>query len=170
MAAATWEQLTDFGMPGRTDGSSALSPSRDRRAATPGRRRGRHLRLVPTGPDAQPRITPPARRAPERAARPRVIAQEQSVRITRRGRLAVTLLVTAAVITLAATMWSAGAPAVPTIDHTTTVAPGQTLSQIATEQMPGVPMQQAVNQLQLTNNLSSADVHAGQVLQIPTMP
>lgn len=166
MASATCsrlQQLTDFGMPRATEGSSALSPSRVRRAAGPTRRRG-HLRLVPAGATSGAGVCVPVRRAGQASAR------EQGVRLTRRGRLAVTLLVTAAVLTLAATMWSLGSPAVPTVDHTTTVTSGQTLSQIATEQMPGVPVQQAVNQIQLTNDLSSSQVHAGQVLQIPAMP
>lgn len=160
MAAATWEQFDRVGMPCRTDGSSALSPSRAPQPSRTGRRG--QLRLVPAGPQVERGL----------ATRPSTAAHvdEQAVRITRRGRLAVTLLVTAAVLTLTAAMWSAGSPAVPTIDHTTTVSSGQTLSQVAAEQMPGVPVQQAVNQIQLANDLSSSQVHAGQVLQIPAMP
>lgn len=131
----------DAGVPGR-------SPS-DRRS---------HLRLVPTDPRGrQARGARPARHA-------------GGLAITRRGRLAVTLVVTVAAVALAVALWTAGTPTGPTIDHATTVSSGQTLSQIATEQMPGVPVHEAVIQIQLVNDLSSSDVHAGQSLLIPAMP
>lgn len=111
--------------------------------------RRRHLRLVPTGPEVQV--------APRRS------------RLTRRGRLAVTLLVTAAVLTLAVTMASGlGAPtgvAQPVV----TVAPGQTLSEVAAAELPQLPVRDAVVQLQLANGLNSLQVHAGQVLVVPSI-
>jgi predicted Zn-dependent protease len=81
----------------------------------------------------------------------------------------VTLTVAAALVALAvALLGGGGAAAVaPAADHATTVRAGQTLSQIAVEQLPGMPISEAVAQIQLANNLPSAHVHAGQTLLIP---
>ncbi len=62
----------------------------------------------------------------------------------------------------------AGGASATAIDHATTVAEGQTLSHIAATELPSLPVGEAVAQIQLANNLSSAHVHAGQVLVIPT--
>lgn len=107
------------------------------------------LRLVPTG------------RAARRPAAP--------LRITRFGRLillgaAVTLAVVVAVGVLGAGSASA------TIDHSVTVAPGQTLSQVAAHELPQLPVDEAAAQIQLVNGLSSSQVHAGQQLAIPALP
>jgi LysM repeat protein len=48
-----------------------------------------------------------------------------------------------------------------------TVESGQTLSAIASLEMPGTPVREGVARIQLANGLSSSDVHVGQVLQIP---
>ena len=123
-----------------------LSPAPVRVPARPARPR---LRLVPTG-DA----------VPTRTAGP--------VRLTRAGRLAITLTVAAALLALAFVAFGGGASGAATvIDHATTVAEGQTLSQIAATELPTLPVGEAVAQIQLANNLSSAHVHAGQVLVIP---
>ena len=61
---------------------------------------------------------------------------------------------------------TAGA-AVP--QHTVTVDAGQTLSSIATNELPDLPVREGVAQIQLANGLSSTDVHVGQVLQIPAI-
>ena len=47
------------------------------------------------------------------------------------------------------------------------VRPGQTLSEIARAEMPGVVNAEAVARIQLANNLASSHVTAGQVLLIP---
>jgi hypothetical protein len=122
--------------------SAAVAWELDPRPARP------QLRLVPTG-DAV-------------AARPAA-----PVRLTRRGRLAITLTV-AAVIAVFAFLMAPG-PSVPTttIDHAATVAAGQTLSEIAATQLPKLAVSEAVAQIQLANNLNTSDVHAGQTLLIP---
>ena len=51
--------------------------------------------------------------------------------------------------------------------HTVTVQAGQTLSAIAAHELPEMPVREGVARLQLANGLSSSEVHAGQVLQIP---
>jgi hypothetical protein len=119
-------------------------------ARVPGRPSRPRLVLVPTGDAVPAPATPP-------------------LRITRAGRLAVTLTVAAALVALAvALLGGGGAAAVaPAADHATTVRAGQTLSQIAVEQLPGMPISEAVAQIQLANNLPSAHVHAGQTLLIP---
>lgn len=108
-----------------------------------------HLVLVPTGdavPDA-PRL-----------------------RLTRAGRLAITLTVLLAAVVLAATLLaSGGAPAAPAVDHATTVRPGQTLSEVAAEQLPQLPVAEAVARIQVVNSLSTSEVHAGQSLLIPAV-
>jgi len=106
------------------------------------------LRLVPTGDDV-------------------VAAPRPRVHLTRRGRLAITLAVTT-LLAFVAMSFAAAAPAPgPAIDHTTTVSAGQTLSGIAASQLPQLPVSEGVAQIQLANNLSSADIHAGQTLLIP---
>jgi hypothetical protein len=124
-----------------------LSPAPVRVPARTARPR---LRLVPTG-DA----------VPTRPAGP--------VRLTRAGRLAITLAVATALLALAFVAFGGGASGASgtVIDHATTVAEGQTLSQIAATELPSLPVGEAVAQIQLANNLSSAHVHAGQVLVIP---
>lgn len=116
-------------------------------------------------------------RVPARPARPRLVlvptgdalpaASTRRVHLTRAGRLAITLAVAAAAVLLALTMFTGGAA--PVIDHATTVEQGQTLSQIAAEQLPQLPVAEGVAQIQLANNLSSSEVHAGQSLAIPAI-
>lgn len=108
--------------------------------------RSRHLVSVPTGETVQ-----------ERAA--------GGLRITRRGRLALTLT-TLAVASIASAGIAVGGPAASTPE--VTVEPGQTLTAIAEAEMGDVPTREAVAQIQLANGLSSSHVHAGQTLTIPT--
>jgi LysM repeat protein len=92
------------------------------------------------------------------------------LRVTRAGRLAVTLVVaTAAVALLAVVLVGGGGSGGPAIDHSTTVRPGQTLSEVALQQLPQLPVAEAVAQIQLANGLSSSAVHAGQSLLIPAV-
>jgi len=92
------------------------------------------------------------------------------LRLTRSGRLAITLTVAGALVALAFLLFGGGSAATaPVADHATTVRAGQTLSQIAVEQLPGLPVAEAVAQIQIANNLPSAHVHAGQSLVIPAV-
>ena len=47
------------------------------------------------------------------------------------------------------------------------VEPGSTLSQIAAEQLPDMPLSQAITDIQRANRLSTTSVAAGQELIIP---
>ena len=102
------------------------------------------LRLVPTGRDVAP--------AP--------------VRLSRRGRLTVTVVVLAVALSLTAVL-AAGAGAAEPVVQETTVTSGQTLSEVAAEQLPGLSIAEGVARLQLANHLESTQVHAGQRLLIP---
>ncbi len=104
------------------------------------------LRLVPTGPQIETATGP--------------------VRATRRGRLVRTALVMAVVLAVTWTLVTA-VTAGAVSPHVVTVTSGQTLSQIAAQQLPDLPVRQGVAALQLANGLNSSDIHAGQVLTIP---
>lgn len=81
-------------------------------------------------------------------------------------RLAMTLSVVAvAVVTL---LGLGGGSVAPATVGSVEVRPGQTLSQIAQTEMPGVPSAEAVARIQLANNLPSTHVTAGQVIVIPS--
>jgi hypothetical protein len=60
-----------------------------------------------------------------------------------------------------------GASATPGLLGSVEVRPGQTLSEIARAEMPGLPAAEAVARIQLENNLPSTHVTAGQVIVIP---
>jgi hypothetical protein len=98
------------------------------------------------------------------------LASHQAIRLTRRGRLVITLMATAAVAALAVVLAASVGAAVPQIDHATTVLAGQTLSEVAAAQLPTLPIDNAVARIQLANGLSTSQVHAGQSLLIPALP
>lgn len=134
--------------------TSATTMPSQRSGATPFRRPARslpptrHLVSVPTGADAE------------------ALVERSSLRITRRGRLAITTtLAAAAVVTGLA--WGGAGSAAPA-GESITVREGQTLTSIARAEMPQVPVGEAVAQLQLANALPTSHVHAGQTLVIPT--
>jgi hypothetical protein len=102
------------------------------------------LRLVPTGNQV--------------AARP--------IRLTRLGRLLRTAVALAMLLLLGVTAANALA-AGQVAAHSVTVESGQTLTQIAARELPSLPTKEGVARLQLANGLSSSDIHAGQVLQVP---
>jgi predicted Zn-dependent protease len=81
-----------------------------------------------------------------------------------------TLAAAAAVAALAVLLAASVDAAAPQIDHATTVLAGQTLSEVAAVQMPGLPIPDAVARIQLVNGLNSSQVHAGQSLLIPATP
>ena len=116
---------------------------RDDRAAI---RRG-HLSLVPP---AQP-------------------VRRPGLHLTRLGRLVLTLLALAVVVAFTTAALGGGpgssAPLVP--DHAVTVGSGQTLSQIASSELPGLPLDVAVARLQLANGLNTTAVHVGEILVVP---
>jgi hypothetical protein len=104
------------------------------------------LRLVPTGPD--------------------LVVDRHPVRLSRRGRLVRTVGSVALAGALGWTLASAVAVGAAAT-HTVTVQAGQTLSAIAARELPEIPVREGVARLQLANGLSTSDVHAGQVLQVP---
>jgi hypothetical protein len=119
-----------------------------------------------------------APRMSSRSTRPplRLVASDErrrsnrTFRLTRRGRLVITLmavLATAALaVALATSVSAAGSP----IDHATTVSAGETLSEVAAAQLPTLPINDAVALVQLANGLNTSQVHAGQLLLIPALP
>jgi hypothetical protein len=101
----------------------------------------------------------------------RVVAPMRvATRINRRGRLLVTLTVLAAATTLGLMVATSVMASGPQIDHATTVSAGQTLSEVAATQLPGLPINEGVARIQLANDLNTSQVHAGQSLLIPSMP
>jgi len=86
-------------------------------------------------------------------------------RITRRGRLALLAMVLA-IVTLVALMGMRGAGAAETLP-TVTVAPGQTLSEVALAELPELSISQGILAIQIANQMSTAQVSAGQQLVIP---
>lgn len=88
-----------------------------------------------------------------------------SLRITRRGRLTLFGLALAAVTALGVNgLAGAGAAEPLTV---VTVAPGQTLSEIAATQLPDLSIGNGIVAIQVENELNSAQVSAGQRLVIP---
>jgi len=122
-----------------------------------------HLVLLPTGRDAVRAARAARSVRPTRAAG----LASPSLRLTRLGRLVVTLLVAAAVallgVGLAGQLATAGSAPRPV-----TVVSGDTLSEIAARELPGLPIRDAVIEIQLANGLSSSQLHAGQTLLVPT--
>ena len=104
------------------------------------------LRLVPTG-----------------AA---VTSLSMPVRMTRRGRLVRSGLAVAAALVITWTIVGAVA-AGAAAPHLVTVTRGQTLSEIAAQQLPELPVHDGVVAIQLANGMSATDIHAGQVLTVP---
>lgn len=90
-------------------------------------------------------------------------------RLTRFGRLVRTALLAVVVSVAVMALWG-GAAGAASPGQRVTVQPGQTLSQIAGQHLSELPVADAVVNLQLSNGLSSAQVHAGQELVIPELP
>lgn len=87
------------------------------------------------------------------------------LRITRRGRLALTSAasVVAALVLLSVIGLLGPAGATTSV----VVEPGATLSEIAAEQLPELPLSQAVTDIQRANRLSGTSIAVGQELIIP---
>jgi nucleoid-associated protein YgaU len=100
-------------------------------------------------------------------------ANPSGVRLTRRGRLARTLLVLSLAVVLASVFGlNAGANTTdrvgtPTSFIQVTVAPGDTLWSLATRLADGGDVRALVDEIASVNSLASAEVQAGQKLRIP---
>ena len=116
--------------------------------------------------------------APARPSRPQLVSVpcgeavpavvSGPLRLTRAGRLAITLTVLLAAVVTSIALLSGGASAMA-IDHSTTVQSGQTLSEVAAQQLPALPVADAVARIQVANDLTSSEVYAGQTLLIPAV-
>ena len=93
------------------------------------------------------------------------LADGGGLRITRRGRVVLVALALV-LVALVGGVGIRGAGAVePT--RTVTVAPGQTLSEVAEAELPELSISDGIVAIQLANRLSTAQVSAGQQLTIP---
>ena len=120
-------------------------------------------RARPLGQPERPQLSlvPTSTRAAEVAH-----GERAHLRLTRFGRLTVTVATLAVVIALGIGLTSQlASAAVP--GRLLTVESGQTLSQIAARELPGVSVREGVVSLQLANALSTDQVHAGQQLLVP---
>jgi nucleoid-associated protein YgaU len=153
-----------------TEGSSALAsfPGEPRQATTdfaPAEVRPLHPRRLDGGASA----------ARDSVTRPLAVHAPQSLRLTRRGRLAITLSVTAAVVLLSLTLVPVVAAGVasafaPTAVSTTTVVvePGQSLWEVAEAAAPGRDTASVVAAIADANGITSAaEVRPGQRLVVP---
>jgi hypothetical protein len=101
------------------------------------------------------------------------VANPSGVHLTRRGRLARTLLVLSLAVVLASAFGlKAGAGTsdqvgAPTAFIQVTVAPGDTLWSLATRLADGGDVRALVDEIASINSLASAEVQAGQKLRIP---
>ena len=128
-------------------------------ASTPPQLDGDPITHGPGWPGARPRL----RLVPTGAA---VTGDPTRLRTTRRGRLVRTGLAVALALVLTWTVVGAVA-AGAAAPHLVTVTRGQTLSEIAAQLRPDLPVREGVAAIQLANGLSSSDIHAGQVLTVP---
>jgi hypothetical protein len=116
----------------------------------------------------------PVRLAAAPVSAPRVPAPRTATRLTRRGRLLVTGLALL-VLVVAAVLLSGGVPATAGTDHgapvtaeRVTVAPGETLWQIAERVAPGTDPRETVQRILDLNGLQTAQVQAGTALLLPS--
>jgi hypothetical protein len=114
-----------------------------------------------------------ATRRPVRSA-PAPVAAQPVARLTRRGRLLVTGLVLL-VLVVAAVLLSGGVPATAGTERRAsvtaervTVAPGETLWQIAERVAPGTDPRETVARILDLNGLQTAQVQAGTALLLPS--
>lgn len=117
-------------------------------------RRTRHLVAVPTTARGGRTVDAPA----------------TPLRLTRRGRLLVTLLCSAVVLAVAVVgarvAWADSSAAAPATTQVT-VLPGQTLWEIASTADPSADPRDAVIEIRDLNGLPDSQVFAGQVLTVP---
>ncbi|WP_374929213.1 LysM peptidoglycan-binding domain-containing protein [Kytococcus sedentarius] len=110
-------------------------------------------------------MRPAGRRAvavgPARTSAPRM-------RLTARGRMARQLLGLAlAFVVVLLLAWQAAGAGGDAGPQRIVVGPGETLSHVAVEHLPGVPVDEAVLRVQEANGLGTSQVEAGQELVIP---
>lgn len=117
--------------------------------------------LVPVERPVRPRLrlVPGLPIASSTGAAPRL-------RLTRRGVLAIGTVLTAMTVLCGVLVVHAVAPA-PAGPTSVVVQSGQTLSEVAHDALPQLPVQEAVVRVQLANDLNSLQVSAGQTLLIP---
>ena len=101
---------------------------------------------------------------------PRACAPRRSVRLTLRGRLAITGLLTASGVALS--LWTgavslAGTQAEQVPVRYVSVAPGDTLWSIAGETAPGEDRRDTVHRIVELNALTSAELAVGQRVAVP---
>ena len=108
---------------------------------------------------------------PSTAARPAVAVrapQQGKVRLTRRGQIVVTLLVTGLLLAMFSLgRFSAGAAGDPVSHRTVVVHTGDTLWSIAAKAAPSADPRVIVEKIRLLNHLNSGAVQLGQQLQLP---
>lgn len=122
------------------------------------------LRLVPAGPETV--VDGPVLSACQAPVAGRPVPSV--VRLTRRGRLVRTLLAFAVLCLLAS--WAVARLAAPhplVADRAVVVQPGETLTQIAREQLPHRPVAEGIALLRELNAMNSTVLVAGRSLLIP---
>lgn len=114
-------------------------------------------------------LVPPRPRRPHLVVVPSgaaTSAPEGGLRLTARGRL-VLLVIAAVLIAAVLGLRGLGGAGAAEGGRTVIVEPGQTLSEIAAAQLPGLSISQGVLAIQLANGLSTAQVGVGQRLVVP---
>ncbi|NHI20631.1 LysM peptidoglycan-binding domain-containing protein [Phycicoccus endophyticus] len=101
---------------------------------------------------------------PGGAGRPQ--AARGGLRLTARGRLVLLVLGVVVLAGLLGVRGLGGAGAAEPA-HTVTVEAGQTLSEVAAAELPQMTLSDGIVAIQLANDLSTAQVSAGQELVIP---
>ena len=118
----------------------------------------------------EPLESPAATRRPRLtvvpAPAPAAVRHGDAVRITARGRLVLLVLAVLALTTVLGLRGLGGADAAQP-EHLVTVGSGQTLSEIAAAELPSMDLGQGIIAIQLANDLTSAQITAGQELVIP---
>ncbi|WP_353950479.1 LysM peptidoglycan-binding domain-containing protein [Knoellia sp. S7-12] len=120
--------------------------------------------VAPWRPQSRRRPQPRLVLVPTGESVPEVV--QPSLRLTRAGRLVLTSAVVLVALVVAFVGLTGGAAASAPAE-TVTVQQGQTLSEIAAEHLSGVSIATGVAELQAANDLSSAQVQAGQTIVIP---
>lgn len=119
-------------------------------------------RLAPA--DAPLGVVIPLRRASE-------VIPERRVRLTRRGRLTLTLTTAGCILAITGLAWSSSsattAPPVPAPAASVVVAPGDTLWDLALRADPHADPRATVARIVELNDLAGGHIRPGQELQVP---
>lgn len=114
--------------------------------------------------------TVPSYEAPLAEIIPLPVRRASSTRVvlTRRGRLVRTFVVTFLVALLALMIAArVNAPGEVEVARTAVVGQGQSLSDVASRELPQMPVDDAVMTLRVFNDIGGTSVQAGQILRIP---